>query len=371
MQEIRDHPTLQLQIIVSGSHVSTAHGETWKAIKDDGNDIDAMIDMQLGDDSGVGIARSIGKGLPRLAEALGLLKPHILVVLGDRYEAHMAATAAMLMRVPLAHIHGGEATEGLIDEAIRHGITKMAHLHFVAAQPFADRVAQLGEHPDRIFVVGAPGLDNIVSMLPMETKELSESLGLLLEPPVFLVTYHPVTLSKHGRREEMDQLLQALDAFPDAAIVMTEANADMEGQVINEMLRDFASGRPDRRVVKKSLGQLRYLSTMHHASVVVGNSSSGLIEAPTVGVPTVNIGLRQQGRLRAASVIDCESNAEAIADAIRRALSDDMKRLAARRENPYGPSGASSWIADTLAETPLDGLLFKKFFDHAATESLS
>lgn len=363
MRYVQDDPDLQLQVLVTGAHLSERLGATYKQIEADGFSIDAKVEMDLEDDSGAGLATAMGQEMAGVAKALDGLRPDILVILGDRYEAFAAAATAMMLRVPIAHIHGGEATEGLIDEAIRHSITKMAHLHFAAAQEYANRIIQLGEDPERVFNVGAPGLDNIDPATFLSRDELSQSIGFDLSGDVFLITYHPVTLDTEGPERGVNALLYALDGFPDARIVFTAANADMAGRAVNERIQEYVDQNADRMILTPSLGYLRYLSMVNEANVVIGNSSSGLIEVPAVGTPTVNIGDRQQGRLRAPSVVDCDDTADAIRQAIETARSSDMQAQAAKRRSPYGVGGASKAIVETIKAADLDGILVKGFHD--------
>jgi UDP-N-acetylglucosamine 2-epimerase (non-hydrolysing) len=318
--------------------------------------------MLLSSDHPRAVGQSLGLGVIGLTGALSRLSPDIVVLLGDRYEALAAAQSAMILGIPIAHLHGGEVTEGAIDEAIRHAITKMAHIHFVAAEPFRRRVIQLGERPDRVHVVGAMGLDNMADLDPMPRADLEQALGLQLDSPVLLVTYHPVTLAKDGAAG-VAAMLEALDGQTGARIVFTGVNADALGQEIEAKIEAFCRSRPERCVQVVSLGFHRYLSLMALSAVVVGNSSSGLLEAPSMGISSVNIGPRQRGRPRAPSVIDCDENAGEIAAALSRAMSSKMQEIASRRETPYGSSGASHRVAEELRMTKLDDILMKRFHD--------
>jgi UDP-hydrolysing UDP-N-acetyl-D-glucosamine 2-epimerase len=347
MAEVDARPNLALQIIVSGTHLSEDHGSTWREIVTDGFSIDARAEMTIVEDNAAGVAVSAAQVLSGVASALVRLKPDVLVLLGDRYELLAAAHAAVLSRVPIAHIHGGEATEGAIDESIRHAVTKLSHWHFAAAEPYAERIRQMGEATDRVWNVGAPAMDNIAALDPVSKDELEVFLGLSLRAPAFLVTYHPVTLEEDSGFAAMQALLAALDSVR-GTIIITGANADVGASAIRTCLQAFADDRPGRVVLLESLGARRYLSLMRYVDVVVGNSSSGLLEAPAVGVPTVDIGRRQQGRLRAPSVIHCDENVEEIRAALELALSADYRAIAARRESPYGQAGAARRIVDTL-----------------------
>ncbi|MFN3630455.1 MAG: UDP-N-acetylglucosamine 2-epimerase [Casimicrobiaceae bacterium] len=347
MAEVASRPGLALQVVASGTHLSEAHGATWREIVADGFPIDARVEMVIAADDAEGVAVSAAQVLSGVARALALLKPDVLVLLGDRYELLAAAQAAVLARVPIAHIHGGEATEGAIDESIRHAVTKLSHWHFAAAEPYAERIRQMGESPARVWNVGAPAMDNIAALDPVPKDALEAFIGLPLRAPTFLVTYHPVTLKDDGGLAAMQALLAALDASS-GSIVITGANADPGAGAIRASLQAFADDRPDRVVLVESLGARRYLSLMRHVDAVVGNSSSGLLEAPAVGIPTVDIGPRQQGRLRAPSVLHCGESAEEIRRALDAALSADHRAIAARRESPYGQPGAARRIVDLL-----------------------
>jgi UDP-hydrolysing UDP-N-acetyl-D-glucosamine 2-epimerase len=307
------------------------------------------------------VALSASQVLAGVAGALVQLQPDVLVLLGDRYELLAAAQAAVLARVPIAHIHGGEATEGAIDDAIRHAVTKLSHWHFAAAEPYAERIRQMGEAPSRVWNVGAPAMDNIAALEPVPKEALEAFLGLRLRTPTFLVTYHPVTMEADGGLSAMQALLTALDAG-DGSIVITGANADPGASAIRERLQNFANARPGRVALIESLGARRYLSLMGHVDAVVGNSSSGLLEAPAVGVPTVDIGPRQQGRLRAPSVLHCGESAAEIRQALDTALSPQHRAIAVRRESPYGRPGAARRIIDQLSTLEL-GLGAKPFVD--------
>jgi UDP-N-acetylglucosamine 2-epimerase (non-hydrolysing)/GDP/UDP-N,N'-diacetylbacillosamine 2-epimerase (hydrolysing) len=364
MKEIAADPELQLQISATGMHLSPEFGLTSQQIETDGFTIDAKVEMLLSSDSPVGITKSIGLGVIGFADALDRLQPDILVVLGDRFEILAAAQAAMVERIPIAHIHGGEATEGQIDEAIRHAVSKMSHLHFTAAEPYRKRVIQLGESPERVFNTGAIGLDNMTQLDLLSRPTLEKTLGFRLNPgPVILCTYHPVTLSENDADGPLREVFKALDRLPNARIVFTKGNADTGGRVINQLIDDYTARNTDRVAAFVSLGQVRYLSLLREADVILGNSSSGIIEAPTARTPTVNIGDRQRGRLKAPSIIDCDESADLISAAIEKALSPAFQKIAAEGKTLYGDGNASKRIKQVLKETPLDGILFKRFYD--------
>lgn len=363
-QKIVDEAELDLQLLVTGAHLSHEFGKTFLEIEEDGFEISERVEMLLASDSPTAIARSVALGVIGIADALARLRPDVLVLLGDRYEILAAAQAAMIARVPVAHLHGGEATEGLIDEAIRHSVTKMSHLHFVAADAYRSRVIQLGEHPERVYDFGALGLDGIIHADPVALHELGDDLGLHLDRrPLILCTYHPVTLSDDLGLGGLEELLVALEGLGEATIVFTRANADEGGRAVNARIQDFVDGSPDRRVAVSSLGQRRYLSLLREADVVVGNSSSALLEAPTLRTATVNVGDRQRGRLRATSVLDVPEKREAILDALWTAVSPRFVEECVTGESPFGTGGASSAIVEVLRTVDLGGLVDKSFYD--------
>lgn len=363
MKEISGDTSLQLQIIVTGMHLSPEFGLTYRQIEADGFHIDAKVEMLLSSDSSVGIAKSIGLGVVGFADAISNLMPDVLVVLGDRFEILAAAQTAMVMNLPIAHISGGEITEGAVDDRIRHAITKMADFHFVAAEIYRRRVIQMGEHPDRVINCGDPGLDNFKRLKLLTRKELEKELNFSMGSPTFLVTYHPVTAGKTNPQEEMQALLNALDRFPSAHVIMTKPNADTGGRIISKMIDDYSQKNSKHVYVSVSLGQLRYLSAMQLCDVVIGNSSSGIVEAPAIKKPTVNIGKRQSGRLKARSIIDCDVNEESIVNAINKALSGEFKQEVVKTESLYGDCNASSKIKDFLKHTHLNKETSKSFFD--------
>ena len=360
---LRDDLEIDLRLLVSGTHLSPEFGSTEQVIEADGFTIDERVDIEVSGDSDLEVARSLALCTVGCAESLARLRPDLLVVLGDRYETLGATQAAMVLRIPIAHIHGGEVTEGAFDEAIRHSITKMAHIHLVANEVFARRVAQLGENPQHIHTVGAPGLDTLKDLEFMSQEELEKELDLEWRQPTFLVTYHPATLYPGTAAASVGELVRALDEFSEATILFTMANADPEGQTVNRALAVYARRRRGPTGVYPSLGHRRYLSALRLCDVVIGNSSSGLIEAPMLGTPTVNIGERQAGRLRAESVIDCGESAEEVAKAIRTALSPEFREKASKARSPYGDGTAAPKIVEVLRRTPLEGLLSKRFCD--------
>ncbi len=362
MYEIKGNSAFELQLIVSGMHLCPEYGLTYRVIEEEGFDIDERVEILLGEDSPTAISHSVALGIQGTAQALDRLKPDLLVLLGDRFEAFAAATAALLQRIPIAHIHGGETTQGAMDEAFRHAISKMSHLHFASTEDYRRRIIQLGEDPKRVFNVGAIGLENIERLALLSKKELEADLDFTFGQTNLLVTFHPVTLEKQSAETQFQQLLLALDQLAPAKVIFTKANADPDGRVINQLIDSYVGEHPDRTLASTSLGQLRYLSTLRQVDAVVGNSSSGIIEAPSLGTPTVNIGDRQKGRIKAASVIDCAPSAEDILAACRKALTKDLKKIAATTENPYKQPNTTRQITDIISSANLDELK-KVFFD--------
>lgn len=363
LRDIQDDGELELQLIVTGMHLSPEFGLTWQQIAADGFSINRKVEMLLSSDTPVGISKAMGLGLIGFADALSELQPDLVVVLGDRFEIFAATQAAMNLRIPIAHIHGGELTEGAVDDAIRHAITKMAHLHFTATEVYRQRVIQLGEQPDRVFNVGAPGLDNVYRLPLLDKEPLEQVLGFKFGKRNLLVTFHPVTLESGTATEQFEQLLLALDTFADVHIIFTHANADADGRAIAGMIDDYRQRHAHRVASFVSMGSLRYLSTLRLVDSVVGNSSSGILEAPAFNTATVNIGDRQRGRLCAGSVIHCEPQTEAIRAALLKIFSGEFTNTLACVENPYGRGGASAQIKELLKHTPVDGLLKKRFYD--------
>jgi UDP-N-acetylglucosamine 2-epimerase (non-hydrolysing)/GDP/UDP-N,N'-diacetylbacillosamine 2-epimerase (hydrolysing) len=361
MKEIAADPALQLQVIATGAHLSPEFGLTYRHIETDGFAIDEKVEMLLSSDTPSGIAKSMGIGLIGFADALTRLHPDILVLLGDRFEILAAAEAALVACIPIAHIHGGETTEGAFDEGIRHAVSKMAQWHFVAAEPYRKRVVQMGEDPVRVFNVGAPGLDHLESLQWLSRSELESALGISLRTPLFLITYHPVTLESAGPETAMEELLAALESFPEATLIFTHANADTGGRVLIERVHSWVERHPQRARAFESLGQQRYLSVMREADVVIGNSSSGLTEAPALGKATVNIGDRQKGRLKATSVIDAQEQREHIRAALDTALSQPFRRTLSGTVSLYGSGNVSATIKDILKSARLS--VHKTFFD--------
>tara|TARA_R110002020_G_scaffold183864_5_gene380387 strand:+ start:3593 stop:4744 length:1152 start_codon:yes stop_codon:yes gene_type:complete len=354
LKDIENADDLTLHLLVSGSHLSPEFGHTIDQIKADGFEISETIEMLLSSDSAVGTVKSLGLGIIGYSDALERQKPDVLIVLGDRYEALGIAQAAMLMRIPILHIHGGEITEGAYDDAIRHAITKFSLLHATSTEPYRQRVIQLGEAPERVRNVGAIGLDHIKRSALMSREELSESLNFSLDSDFAVLTYHPVTLANEPAEETFLNITEALSAFPDLKIIVTYPNADDGGRKIIPLIESFGSKNSERVKIVPSLGQRRYLSAVKHSKLVIGNSSSGILEVPSFKVPTVNVGVRQQGRIAAESVLHCKPSA----DSIKRTLTEALKLTQEGRldgiHNPYGFGNAGPEILKMIRSTELD-----------------
>ncbi len=363
LRRLRDDPQVDLRLLVSGGHLVPEQGMTVDRIVADGFVADVRVDTVLAGDSPTSVAKSIGVGVIGYADALDQLSPDVLVVLGDRYEALAVAVVALPRLLPVAHIAGGHVTAGSTDDSARHAITKLSHLHFTATRQFRRRIIQLGEDPARVFTVGSLGLDTVFATEPLSRPELADVLGVPLTEPVFVVTYHPATAESQGGIAGLHGILGALECFPAATVVFTLANVDAGGREINSVIAGYAAEHPAHTCVHRALGQRNYLSLLHHADLVLGNSSSGLIEAPALHVPTVNVGSRQDGRPRARSVVDCGETRAEIAAAINLALSADHRGLAATSGSPYGDGNAACRVAKLLATVPLAGIARKSFHD--------
>ena len=362
LKEIDLDSELKLQIIATGMHLSPEFGLTYKEIEKDFK-IDKKIEMLLSSDTAIGISKSMGLAQISFAETYEDLKPDIIVLLGDRYEIFSATSAALIANIPVAHLHGGETTEGAFDEAIRHSITKMSHLHFTAAKEYKNRVIQLGEHPSRVFNVGGMGIENIKRLKLLSKEKFEESINFKLNKKNILVTFHPVTLENLSAKEQFQELLDAIDELEDTNIIFTKANSDTDGRIINQMCDDYVLKNSNKSICFTSLGQLRYLSALQYVDAVVGNSSSGLIEAPSFKIGTINIGDRQKGRLKAKSIIDCDSLKSSIIQAFKKLYSEEFKNILINTNNPYGDGCASEKIIKELKKVDLNNILKKSFYD--------
>ncbi|GLR85469.1 UDP-N-acetylglucosamine 2-epimerase [Bradyrhizobium iriomotense] len=363
MRAIRQAPDLTLQLVATGMHLAPEFGYTFDNIRDEGFAVDETVETLLSSDTGAGVAKSVGLGVIGFADAFSRLKPDLVVVLGDRFEMFAAAQAAMFMRLPMAHLFGGDVTEGAIDESTRHAISKMSHLHFTSNQGSTRRLIQLGEHPSRIHTIGSVGIDAIKRLALLDRDDTGRAVGMALGRRNALVTFHPVTVESGRSVADLEELFAALSTLdPAFSLIFTLANADAEGRALNGRIEAFVAGRPNSIAVA-SLGQLRYLSLMNQVDLVIGNSSSGVLEAPSFGVPTVDVGERQQGRERAASVFHASPERGAIATAIAQALIRGRQATV----NPYGDGESSRRFVDIVAGIPdFRSLLSKGFYETGA-----
>ncbi|GFP77103.1 UDP-N-acetylglucosamine 2-epimerase [Clostridium fungisolvens] len=352
---------LELRLVVTGMHLSYEFGLTYKEIEKDGFIIDEKIESVVSSDTSSGVSKSMGLTMIGFADYFARKKTDLVIVLGDRYEILAATCSALIANIPVAHIHGGETTEGSLDEAFRHSITKMSYLHFVSNEEYRKRVIQLGEDPIRVFNVGALGVENIMKMNLLNKSELEESIGFKLNKRYALVTFHPATLEKNKLELQLKEMLTALDSFKDIKIIFTKSNSDKDGRIINSLIDNYVEYNKERAIAFNSMGQLRYLSAMKYSSFVLGNSSSGIIEAPSFKIPTVNIGDRQKGRIQADSIINCDPNSKEITDAINKALNQSEEKLKLII-NPYGQGNTSEKIVNRIKEINLDKISLKKSF---------
>lgn len=360
MKRINEDKELELQLIVTGNHLVPEYGYTVETIKKDGFKIDEEIDMIVNSNKKSSIAKSMGLELIQMAQAFDRLKPDLLLILGDRYEIFIAATCAMMLNIPIAHMNGGESTEGAVDEQIRHAITKMAHIHFPGAEYYKERIIKMGEEPWRVYNVGQAGIENIKKLELLGKDELQKDLNILFDKPVFLITYHPVTLEVENIEEQINNLLKAIKHF-NAKIIFTYPNADFGSKIIIDKMNTFVRENKNAYIYH-SLGQKRYLSLLKYANVMIGNSSSGIVEAPIFKIPVVNIGNRQKGRIRNKNIIDTKYNSKSIYEGIYKALNDKkfIEDLA-NMENIYGDGTTSRKILNVIKNIELNkNLLFKR-----------
>lgn len=362
LKEIEADSELKLQLIVIGMHLSPEFGLTYKEIEKEFK-IDKKIEILSSSHTSLDICAEMARVYEKFAPALAELKPDILVLLGDRYEIFGVAGVASIMQIPIAHIHGGETTQGAFDEAFRHSITKMSHIHFAATNEYANRIIQLGEEPGRVFNVGGPGIENIKKLNLLSKDEFERSINFKLAKKNILITFHPVTLENSSAREQFGEILKALDGLEDTNFIFTKANSDTDGDVINKMIDEYVNQNSQKAAAFASLGQLRYLSAIKFVDIVLGNSSSGLLEVPSFKKATINIGDRQKGRARASSVIDVRPAKEEILAAIKRAYSKEFEQTLKDTINPYDGGNPSKKMVKILKEIKLDGILKKKFYD--------
>jgi len=365
MASIKNDNALQLQIIVTNMHLSPEFGLTYKEIEQDGFVIDKKVEMLLSSDTSNGTTKSVGLATIGFADAYEDLKPNLIVVLGDRYEILAAVTAALFYKIPVAHLYGGEITEGAYDDSIRHAITKLSHLHFTSTEAYRQRVIQLGENPERVFYVGALGVENIKETKLLSKQELETSLGFCLGDKSLLVTFHPVTLEKETAKQQCENLLGVLAELTDYNFIFTLPNSDTDGRVIMQLIKDFVVVHSERSIAFASMGKVRYLSALKYVTAVVGNSSSGIIEVPSFGIPTLNIGDRQKGRIAANSVIHCGTSINEIKSGIELVLSENIQQVAKNTDNPYQNENATANILKVLKDFPLKNLIQKSFYNLA------
>jgi len=347
MEEIQKQPEFELQIVASCMHLSPEFGLTYQEIEKDGFKIDEKVEMLLSSDTAIGTVKSMGVGMIGYADALNRLKPDLAIVLGDRFEALAFAVSAYILRIPIAHLYGGEITKGALDEGFRHAITKLSYLHFTSTQEYKKRIIQMGESPERVFNVGALGLDNIKRLKLLSKDELEKALGIKFDKYTFLITYHPETLSDSQSEKDFSELLNALERLKDTTLIFTKANADPSGRIINDMINEFVNKKFNAYIFD-SMGQLLYLSLIQYVDAVIGNSSSGIIEAPSFKVATINVSNRQKGRIKAKSIIDCEPTKDEILNAIQKAISLEFKKSLENVENPYGDGKSAIKIVNIL-----------------------
>ncbi len=361
MLAIKNSPGLVLQVIATNQHLSKRQGETYREIERDGFTIDYKVYManEKEPDNAHSTAYAISRGVSGIADAFDVLRPDLLLILGDRYEMLAVASTALVYKIPIAHLHGGEITEGAFDDAIRHAITKMSHLHFTSTEVYRKRVIQLGEQPDRVFNVGALGVENILRNDYLNRDEIEHGLDFTLTEKCFLCTYHPVTLSNLPSETQVLNLLEALDRLKDYHIIFTYSNSDTNSQIIIKRIQEYVSNNQGRCMFIPSLGQRRYYSVLRYIKAVIGNSSSGIIEVPSFGIPTLDIGDRQKGRIAAKSVIHCGYSTDEISEGLKKVLAYSSKKI----DNPYYKKGTCDAILEILRSYPLDNLIQKRFYD--------
>lgn len=360
---LHEDKDLELQLIVGGMHLSNKFGRTVSQIERDGFPITDRLDFLLSSDTVTGISKSMGLAIISASECFERLRPDIIVLLGDRFEAMAIAQAALIAKIPIAHIHGGESTEGLIDEAIRHSITKMSQIHFTSTEAYKNRVIQLGERPETVFNFGAPGIDTINKLRLLSREKLGDLICFDFDAPYFLLTYHPVTLEHNGAKQGLENLFSVLNNYPKHKIIITYPNADTDSNYLLDLIKEYQKINPKRVFLFQSLGQLKYLSLIKYCSAVIGNSSSGLIEAPTFGVPTINIGNRQKGRIAGNTVIHTDETFDSISKGIDMALSFNFIKQCQNSVNPYGNGNASENIVNILRKIDLNNIIAKPFYD--------
>lgn len=362
IEKIYQSEMAELKLVVTGMHLSTEFGLTYKEIEEDGYPIDQKIEMLLSSDTPTGITKSMGVALMGFADYFSVNRPDMVVILGDRYEMLMVAAAAMMTKIPIAHLHGGEKTEGAVDEAIRHSITKMSQLHFTATEEYRRRVIQLGEQPERVYNVGALGVENARKVSLLGKEELEHQIGFHFSKPTIMITYHPVTLEMLTSKGQFADILSVISNHKEISVIFTKANADADGRIINQMIDEYVRENSDRCAGYSSLGRRRYLSALQYVDAVLGNSSSGLIEVPSFHIPTINIGDRQRGRVCAESVIQCRNTVQEIERALQKALSEEFRKSLTMMQNPYEKEGTSDKIVEIISNVLNNGIEMKKTF---------
>jgi GDP/UDP-N,N'-diacetylbacillosamine 2-epimerase (hydrolysing) len=363
MKKIRKVDSLELQIIATGMHLSHEFGNSFQQIEEDGFVIDKKIDILLSSGSSVGISKSIGLGIISFSDVFSNLVPDIVVLTGDRFEMFSAACAATVAKIPIAHIHGGETTEGAFDEAFRHSISKMSHIHFTSTDEYRSRVIQLGENPNRVFNVGSLGVENLKSLKLLSKSDFEKSIDFKLGKYNLLITFHPETLEESSVENQFKSVLSSLDKLKDFKFIFTKSNADVGGYTINKMIDDYVNSNPNKSIAFKSLGQLRYFSALKHVDGIIGNSSSSLIEAPSLYLGAINVGDRQKGRVQSDSVINCSTNVENIDHAIKSLFKEEFKQKLNTVINPYDKDKTSDNIIRVITNYPLKNILKKAFYN--------
>lgn len=362
IKALKEHKDFHLQLLVTGAHLSPEFGLTKVFIQNDGYVIDEEVEMLLSSDTAIGISKSMGLGLIGYAEAFNRLKPDAVIILGDRYEMLAMASAAVISKIPIIHLHGGEITEGAYDDAIRHAVSKLSYLHFTSTEAYKKRVVQMGEDPERVFNVGAIGIDNINSLPLLSKSKLEEDLNILFKKYNYQVTFHPETLGTISAEEQFKNLLQALDKEEDSFFVFTKANADTDGRIINQLIDEYVALNKEKAIAFHSLGVLKFLSLVKVCDAIIGNSSSGILEAPSLNTATINIGDRQKGRIQAKSIINCDNQVESISQAIQTIKEVGFRKTLEGMVNPYYNGGAIDKIMNVL-ENKVDFKVVKHFYD--------
>ena len=362
-QALNKRDDVDLKIIATNMHLSEEYGSTWKEIENDGLKIDWRVKMKSDADTRKDTVLAMSECMAGMAEALAALQPDLLVILGDRYEMLATASAALILRIPIAHIAGGAISQGAYDESIRHAITKMSHIHLTETERYRKRVIQLGENPEHVIYTGAIGVYNIMHTQYISREQLERELNLTLSDRLILATFHPATLDEMSPQQQCKNLLAALDRHPDYQTIFTYPNNDSEGRIIIQLIESYRRRHPERVAVFPSLGMRRYLSMLHCATAVVGNSSSGIVEVPSIGIPTLDIGIRQMGRTAAPSVLHCGVSEEEIADGLETVLSSSFRMIAKSAENPYYLPDTLEKMVDAIVNTPLDNIIIKPFYD--------